>query len=378
MRIVQVINDVRAAGGGAQILAVQLHRELLRAGDEAQLITLEGPVPPGLAHADSLSAPNAHRPLAAARVARALRRLRLREADVVHAHLFPTQAYVAATVDPGCGRPALVTTEHSSWNRRHATIGGRLFDVGMYRRYDRIVAVSAAARHSLSARLGKHAPIATVPNGIEVDSFAGVGDPPSRRGRRPPIILMVGRLVEAKDHATALRAFALVRHPATIWIAGVGPLEAQLRRLAHELGVEGRVRFLGFTDDVPALLAQSEVVLMTSRWEGFGLAVAEAMAAGRPVVASDVPGLREVLGGDGASGILVPPGDARAVAGALDRLLNDTTLRRRLGASGRRRATAFSIERTVAGYRAVYAEAIAERRPSRGTGVGRRSAQNVC
>lgn len=373
MRIVQVINDARAAGGGAQILAVQLHELLLRAGDEAHLITLEGPVPSRLAHANSLDAPNAYRPLAAARLARALRRLNLRDADVVHAHLFPTQAYVAATVEPGRGRPALVTTEHSSWTRRHGTIGGRFFDVGMYRRYDRIVAVSAAARHSLAARLGRHTPIATVPNGIEVDSFAGVDDRTSRRDG-PPVILMVGRLVEAKDHATALRAFAMVRHAATIWIAGVGPLEARLRRLAHELGVAGRVRFLGFANDVPALLGQADVVLMTSRWEGFPLAVAEAMAAGRPVVASDVPSLRGVLGGDGASGILVPPGDARAVAGTLDRLLDDATLRRRLGASGRRRATAFSIERTVVGYRAVYAEAIAGRRPSRRTGIGQRSA----
>jgi glycosyltransferase involved in cell wall biosynthesis len=167
----------------------------------------------------------------------------------------------------------------------------------------------------------------------------------SSHDRGVPRLIAVGRLKAPKDFLTLIRAFAaLPEESFEALIVGDGPDRVAVEAAIRELGLEGKVRVAGERDDVPALLADSDVFVLSSRSEGLPVSVLEAMAAELPVVASDVGGLAELVV-DRETGILVPPGDVSALAAALGRLIDDRELRRRLGAAGRARAeTSFDLE----------------------------------
>ncbi|KEQ02850.1 glycosyl transferase family 1 [Pseudorhizobium pelagicum] len=166
-----------------------------------------------------------------------------------------------------------------------------------------------------------------------------------------PVIAALGRLVEVKDHATLLEAFhALDRNlDCRLAIFGDGPLEASLREHADRLGISGRVLFTGYVNDPGACYAAADLVVSTSRSEGFGNVLVEALAAGLPIVSTDAPhGPREILA-DGEFGSLVPVGDAQAIAKALHlALISAKTTERLMG-----RARAFSVERIGDQYEAL-------------------------
>lgn len=168
----------------------------------------------------------------------------------------------------------------------------------------------------------------------------GIPDVPARLhaepGRAPPRIVMVARFEPQKDHPTLLRALACLTDVRwEVNLVGAGPRLPEMRRLAADLGLDGRIRFLGATDDVPAVLADGQVFVLSTNWESFPLSVLEAMRAGLPVVASDVGGIAEAVS-PGVTGWLVPRGDHRALAARLRGLLTDAPLRRRVGQAGRR------------------------------------------
>ena len=204
-----------------------------------------------------------------------------------------------------------------------------------------------------------------VPRGVDTVRFHP--DTPARLGIRrergiPADAFVVGcvaQLVPVKDHATLLRAVAQV--PGAVLLLAGRELDADyaagLRRLAAELGAADRVLSLGEVRDVPALLAELDAFALSTRKTGEGCPVAllEAMSAGRACVATEIPGVRDVL--DGETGLSVPPGDSEALARALSRLASDPALRATLGAAARRRAVErFSIEREVAAHEALYGE----------------------
>lgn len=170
--------------------------------------------------------------------------------------------------------------------------------------------------------------IAVVPNWCDIESLAQRAS--AARAARPctdgPVLGTVARLDPIKDHETVLRAFARVRNAcpaALLRLVGDGPRCAALERLAVELNITEGVRFLGARDDVPEQLGACDLfVYATTEAEGFGIVLAEAMAAGVPVVCTDVGPCREVLGG-GRGGRLVPPRDPKSMADAVLALWND-------------------------------------------------------
>jgi glycosyltransferase involved in cell wall biosynthesis len=173
-----------------------------------------------------------------------------------------------------------------------------------------------------------------------------------------PLAVAVGRLIEQKDHEPLLRAFALVHRNqphARLAILGSGPLETRTRSLAAELGLAEVLTMPGRTD-VRDWLERADVFVHSSRWEGFGIVLLEAMLAGLPVVSTRVSAVPEIVV-DGETGALVGPGDVQGLAASLTSLLADPALAQRLGAAGRARAlTEFSVgrmvERTLEVYRA--------------------------
>jgi glycosyltransferase involved in cell wall biosynthesis len=176
--------------------------------------------------------------------------------------------------------------------------------------------------------------VEVLPHAVSVPSLAGRDELRSRFEFDGPTLVLAGRLVPQKALDVALRAVSL-NDGVSLVVAGDGPEREQAARLAMRLGLDGRVRFLGAQprETVFELFRAADAALLSSNWESFGLVVAEALAVGTPVLATAVGGVAEVLE-DGANGLLVPPGDADALAAAIRRFFSDDELRRRLRAAG--------------------------------------------
>jgi glycosyltransferase involved in cell wall biosynthesis len=177
-----------------------------------------------------------------------------------------------------------------------------------------------------------------------------------------PRLLCVGRLIPIKGHLVLLRALAQARSrvpEVSLDIAGRGPLAPALKAYVRELGLEDAVRFLGFVSPVEAAVEEAAIVVVPSLGEGFGMVALEAMERARPVVASAVGGLPEIVG-DGETGLVVPPADADALADAIVALAGNLPRAAEMGRAGRVRALEqFTPERCAAQVEALYERALA-------------------
>jgi glycosyltransferase involved in cell wall biosynthesis len=253
-------------------------------------------------------------PLLLASFARAARRA-ARGADLVHAHWLPTAAVALTT-----GRPVVLTVHGTDLElARRAPCLAR----AILRRMRIVLAVSNALADE-ARRLGA-SDVRVVPNGVELPAEVG-------EEGEPPEILFAGRLSREKGILELVEAAQGLR----LVVAGDGPLRA---RVPGALGWVSR-------QQLEQLYARAAVVACPSHREGFGLACAEAMAHGRPAVASAVGGLRDLVV-DEETGLLVPAGDVPALRAALERLLGDRELRRRLGAAGREHVRGYCSWETV-------------------------------
>lgn len=225
---------------------------------------------------------------------------------------------------------------------------------------DALVAVSEEVRSSLlGLGIGRPEQIRVIELGFDLRAHHAVAGRSGRLRDRfgiddAPLIGMVGRLVPIKDHDTALRAIALVRD-AHLVIVGDGETRPRVESLVAELGLNDRVHFAGWQDDIPAVMADLDVALLTSRNEGTPVSLIEAAASGRAAVATAVGGVAAVVD-DGVTGILVPPADPHATAAAIEAVLEDDTRRVAMGRAGRLRSVRWSDDRLVADIRALYRE----------------------
>jgi glycosyltransferase involved in cell wall biosynthesis len=258
--------------------------------------------------------------------------------------------------------PAVVTTEHSTERDPHSRRrrwGAR----ATARLADRIVAVSAPVRAAAATRLGvPQSDIEIIPNGIDLGAIA-TAPPLARAELGLPadaiVVGCIGRLVALKGFDAVLAAVARLDAPAVhVVVAGDGPERPRLERLAHELGLEARVRFLGVRADVPRLLHSLDIFVLPSRYEGLSIALLEALAAGCACIVSDVP---ELVGTAGPAALAVRSGDVDAIAAALTDLL-DPARRRALGAAAVAAAAPFDIATVAARYERVYRDVLAARR----------------
>jgi glycosyltransferase involved in cell wall biosynthesis len=290
-----------------------------------------------------------------------LRRLRL---DVLHQQRTgPYHGKLACLAARAAGVPVVVATEHqAAFPLSGATA---LLNRAIDGLVDAVVAVS---RHdsALQLKLTWRRPekVITIYNGIDLARFSPRCEAESRETRHAlgigdatPVAGVVSRLGVQKGvrhFLDALPALASRWPELAVPIVGDGEERASLEAHAARLGVAGMTSFLGFRQDVTPLMAAMDLVVVPSIWEPFGLVAAEAMAMGKPVVASGVGGLAEVVA-HGETGILVPPKDPEALAEAVDRLLSDRQLRERMGRAGRLRAERmFAREAMVASVGALY------------------------
>jgi len=236
---------------------------------------------------------------------------------------------------------------------------GRVVQQSLYRRADCVI-VSSPALAAGSALVGHARRVAVIPFGVTLERYDQVDPTTQLKADRVmaavpgPRILFVGRLVYYKGLEVLLDAMGRCR--GSLVIVGGGPLEGALRALVTEKGLAERVLFAGRVSDadLPAFYKACDVFVLPSiaRTEAFGVVQIEAMAAGAPIVSTNLPTGVPWVNQDGVSGLVVPPGDSTALADALQRLLDDGPLRRRLGEGARRRAEAmFSRERMVATFK---------------------------
>lgn len=278
--------------------------------------------------------------------------------DVIHAHLFPASLWLAIAAGP---RVALVVSEHGTHNRRREKPWLRRLDKWMYSRFSRIVCASSAIRQALIEWTPSVADrTELVPNGIDVAKFeiaAAVSISTIAKDCHRPTAIAVSRFEPYKDHATLLRAVAHVPDMHLLW-AGDGPLRLTAEALATSLGIRERVHFLGRRSDIPSLLKSGDFFIQSSHTEGFGIATVEAMAAGLPVIATDIAGLNEVVRG---TGLLVSHADAAALAATIRSLIGSPEKRQELSRRSQLRAREFSIQRCASAHLEIYEKVLRER-----------------
>jgi glycosyltransferase involved in cell wall biosynthesis len=298
---------------------------------------------------------------------KALRVAQKKRATIVHAHWVIPGGVIGAAA---AGSIPLIVSLHGSdvfVAEKHPV--ARFAARTAFGRATWVTACSEDLR-TRAVALGADATRSTViPYGVDSEQFrpdAGL----RARGRaylgvadEAPLVVAIGRLVTKKGFEYLIDAAAVLttrQARLRVAIAGEGDLAPSLRTRAQAAGLGEAVQFLGAVphDVVPALLAAADVAVAPAiGQESFGIVLIEAMAAGAPVVASDIEGYREVVG-DRASGLLVPPGDAEALARALGSVLGDPALAARLADGGRTRAAAFDWATITPRLEGLYAAAI--------------------
>ncbi len=234
----------------------------------------------------------------------------------------------------------------------------------VYRWADQTIVITQGIAREFTRDLGiASEKISVIHNPLDLGNLRQrVEDPlPLEVGDRP-IILSIGRLAPEKNQPLLLKAFSLIlkSRPAALILLGDGPERENLESLALDLGISHDVKFMGFQPNPYPYLAQADIFALTSRYEGFGNVILEALASGVPVVATDCPyGPREILL-DGKYGLLVPMDDVQALAEAILDLLDQPKKRARLSRSGRIRAKDFSIETIIPQYEDLFRKVISE------------------
>lgn len=326
-RIVFIITGLNL--GGAETQVCNLADELSSQGYNIQLISISGktflrPENKSVQLVELSMKRNPFSILKAYFMARG--KIKEFQPDVVHSHMVHANIFTrllrATTL-----MPKLISTSHSSYE-------GRWLRAFLCRVTDPLSTLSTNVSHEATESIIKRGSVnknkvATVHNGINIEKFQfnEMGRKKLRReigvDRHTPLLLSVGRLTPSKDYPNLLRAFAAIQdsppvEPQLVIIGG-GSLETELKALAIKLGVADRVHWLGIKTNVNEWMSAADIFVLSSAWEGFGLVVAEAMAAERVVVATDCGGIKEVLGGNG---FLVPPHSSSDLAEAITTALN--------------------------------------------------------
>lgn len=377
MRILQVITSLLT--GGAEHIVVQLAERLsLQAGVHCDICVFDGEETPFCREIEQWNEVHAAEGIEPIRIIRLgkgfynisyiwqLARL-MRHYDIVHTHnsspqLFVACAKVLCSVVHSTGT-VLCTTEHTTSNRKRGWKWYAPIESWMYSQYDHIVCISKIAEDKLREYMGGkwldaaspyYARVSTINNGVDVDKIFSAqpdADLLKLKGQRKAIVMVAG-FREAKDQDTLVRAMArLDRQRYELWLVGIGERQAVVEALADRLGVSGNVRFLGLRMDVPNVLRAADIVVMASHWEGLSLSNVEGMSAGKPFIASDVNGLREVTKG---YGLLFPESDDEVLAGEIQRFADDPAYYQSVADRCYHRAKEYDIKDMAAKYSEIY------------------------
>ncbi len=356
MRICHIITTLDPGGAENHLLALAGGMDRRRFDLDVVFLKGEGRLAPAFA---DIAVPVARFDLEGVRKAvgwpRLVTFLRERKPDIVHTHLFKADVYGGLAAERA-GVPAIVSTKHNEdqylRKRLYRWVGRRA--AGKTRR---VVCISQAVRRFFEEVAGlPPALLEVIPYGIDPLPPLPRAEGNALRAELgipmdTPLVVTIGRLTEQKGQADLVRAMARV-DPGILLIVGQGAEEKRLRTCALASGVAERVKFVGWRPDVRRILTACDAFCLPSRWEGFGLVLLEAMREGKPIVATSVGAIPEVLD---AVGFLVPPGDVAGLADALRQMLYNPVQAEALGKAGRRRMEAeYSLSRMIERWSALY------------------------
>lgn len=271
----------------------------------------------------------------------------IKDYEVVHAHLVHS-LYICSLAARGL-KTKLVYTEHSTSNNRRGKTYVRPIEKYIYGRYSKLISISQQTQDALQEWLqSKDDRFVVVNNGVDTKAFASI-----HREVIPKSLIMVSRFASSKDQETVIRATKMIDKEATLRLVGDGENLVHCKQVAKECEVEDRVQFLGARADVADLIAESYIGIQSSNWEGFGLTAVEIMACGKPVVATNVDGLKQVVEG---AGELFPVGDVDALADIVNGILGDNTHYEEMSKLSRTRAARYDISLTAMTYIKTYKE----------------------
>lgn len=354
MRILHVITSLYT--GGAESLVMQIVPRMIAHGHDVEVALFDGTETAfrrqieaaGVkVHAFSVGG-SMYNPAYIFKLRRLMKRF-----DIVHTHNTSPQWFAALG---GIGmKCALVTTEHSTSNRRRTWKMFSMLDRWMYGRYAHAICISEKAEKMLRSYIhSDSSAISTIHNGIDVERFMNARPISDFKAGLPAgtrAITMVAGFRWEKDQDTLIRAMKLLPADFHLFLVGQGVRRPECEALARAEQVADRVHFLGLRMDVPSILKSSDYVVMSSHFEGLSLSSLEGMAVGKPFLASDVDGLREVVKG---AGILFPHADSHALAREILRLENSMDEYEAVADRCRLRASKFDISKMVEGYIDIY------------------------
>lgn len=271
----------------------------------------------------------------------------IRQYDVVHAHLVHA-LYICSLAARGL-KTKMVYTEHSTSNNRRGKAYLRPIEKYIYGRYDKLISISQQTQDALQDWLqSADDRFVVINNGVDTKAFSNI-----HKEVIPKSLIMVSRFASSKDQETVIKAMKELDDDVTLRLVGDGENLGHCKQVARECGVENRVQFLGARADVAELVAESYIGIQSSNWEGFGLTAVEIMSAGKPIIATDVDGLKQVVEGIGE---LFPVGDLNALTKIIKCLLRDEARYEMMKKLSVKRAAKYDISQTANQYIATYKE----------------------
>lgn len=270
--------------------------------------------------------------------------------DLVHTHLFSAQYFTALAKMLSGSKTPLVFTEHSTSNRRFSNKHFRLIDSFIYNRYSKIISITDEVNRAVINHTGISAEkTRVIKNGINLKKFISAtpqlkSSINSELKEEDLVIIQVSSFQFPKDQPSVIKSLLYLPENVKLILVGDGVDRIKSENLVQDLALTHRVFFLGIRTDVPSLLKTADVVVLSSKYEGLSLSSIEGMASRRPFIASDVPGLSEIVKD---AGILFPQGDDRKLAEEIMKLMEDKECYDRIVAKCVERASNYDINRMV-------------------------------
>lgn len=273
--------------------------------------------------------------------------------DLVHVHLFPSQYWAALTFS----KIPMIVTEHCTYNERRKFTIFKIIEKITYGRFKKIISISQKADDALKKWLGfPNGKFTVIENGINLETFykaqpKAIENVPADTKK----IIMVGRFNVPKDHPTAIKAMTHLDDNIHLLLVGEGNLKADCIELAKALKVDDKVHFLGLRGDVAELLKSCDINLISSHSEGLSIASLECLASGKPLVTSNVNGLREI---NQNAGLLFEDNNDQELANCINQLLTDADFYKMVSERCLSRVKDFDIQKTVDKHLAIYQQVL--------------------
>lgn len=351
MKILHIINSL--ATGGAEKLLLETLPLYQQRGIQIDLLVLNGTTYPfteklkelNYCSIFSLGKDSVYNPLNILKIIPYLKKY-----DLIHVHLFPAQYWVVFAKLISFSKTKLIFTEHSTSNKRLKGTILKKIDRFIYRFYNATICIT----YSIKEILLKHTKMDSekfciIENGVNLKNIHAAipyqKQVISTTLKSDDLLLIhVAGFKEPKDQFTVIRAVSLLPENIKLLLVGDGEFKIECEYLVSQLQLWQRVIFLGIRMDVPRLLKSSDIIILSSKYEGLSLSSIEGMASGKPFLASDVPGLREIVTG---AGILFPQGDDQKLAEEIKKLIEDKEYSNRVSARCVERASNYDIKNMV-------------------------------